>query len=263
MKSKNSFFNKDKKPFVWLKNKLKKISTLNLVLIIASAMLLLTSSVMFGYSFCSGGLVIASNKQFVNGYYLVEVDCVQDYEQAIELSSQIQNRGGAGYIRYDKGWHIFASGYCSNDDAKSVAEKLKPEYSNAKVYNLNIEDFDFNNGFSQNVNQIFKNNILSFKYAIENIDRVLIQYDNNEASILNVKNVAILNLEEIDKQIDKFLDTYTRDTTFIKYKSYILEFRDYINKITTVKAEDYEFSKLVQYQKISCMFSLQKILELI
>ena len=241
---------------------LKNINPLNAVLILCGIILLGSVSVLFGYTLCNNGLIVASAKQNVGTYYLVEADCFTDYDEAVEFSKVVQAQGGAGYIRFDDGFHVFLSGYKSENDAKSVLNKLE-EYENKKIYTLSIDEFNSDNGFSTNINNVIKNNIIAFKYSIENLNNVLIDFDKGEIDETKVKNTCVLILEELQQQIDKFMDNYWLNSTMLKYKNYIHEFYDMIDAVVNLEVSGVEFSSIVKYQEIGCMFKLQDILKIV
>lgn len=240
----------------------KRVSVLNLVLVCCCVVLFATMSVLFGYSLCNNGLIIASSKQNVGSYYLIEVDKFEDYDSAVNYASNLKKQGGAGYVRYDKGHRVFLSAYLTKDDANSVVSKLEG-FNNACIYSLKIDDFDLDNGLEKGVNKVIRNNIISFKCAIENINNVLIEFDKGEKQEIDVKNCCLLILEELTLQIDKFMDVYYLSTTMVNYKNNINEFYNLINEITKLDCLNLEFSSICRYQEISCMFTFKKILELV
>ena len=248
-----------KKFFITFKNKCKKLFNFNGFVCLCGILILLMFSILFGYSITSGNLVLASGKTNVSSYYLIEADCTNDYNTALEIASQVQEKGGAGYIRFDEGYHIFISAYLTEKDAKSVMNKV----GGASIYALNLSEFDFNNGFSQNVNQIFKNNIICFKYSLENLNKLITQFDKGEINISQLKSNCLLIIEEIDIQIEKFEDIFYQDSTMYKYKNYMLEFKSNFNSILDLDNENTEFSRTVKYLEISNMFCFKKILDLI
>lgn len=241
---------------------LKKIGTINFILIICSIVLLGSVSVLFGYTFCNNGLIVASSKQSVEEYYLIEADCFEDYDEALQYSKVIQKGGGAGLIRYDNGFKVFLSGYCNKEEAESVFNKLEG-VENKKLYTLSLDKFNQVNGFSQNINVVFKNNILAFKYAIESFNKTIIEFDKGEKSELDLKSNCVLILEELQQQIDRFLSNYVKNSTMIRYKSYIYEFYDMVERVISLDSEGLEFSSVIKYQCIACMFKMQDILKLV
>ena len=225
-------------------------------------MLLLTVSVLFGYSISTGGLVVANSKQTSESYYLIELDCFESFDEASAFAKSIQTKGGAGFVRYDDGFKVFSSAYLNMDDAKSVLTKLT-EYENAKIYTLNLPTFNNDNGLENAVNKVIKNNLISFKYSIENLSILLNKLDKNEIDEVKFKENLVLIKEEVELQIEKFLDVFTKSTTMYKYKSYLYEFLDEINKMQQLDSTGSEFSSLCHYSEISLIYCLDKILQLV
>jgi len=239
----------------------KKVSPINAILILCGVVLLGSVSVLFGYTLCNNGLIVASSKQSVSGYYLIEADCFEDYDKAVEYSAQIKAQGGAGFIRFDDGFRVFLAGYQSQNDAKEVINKVEG-FENKKIYTLSIDEFNFDNGFSQNINTIIRNNIITFKYSIESLNNALIGFDKGEKSEIDVKNSCVLILEELQLQNERFMDNYVLNSTMLKYKNYIEEFYNMIESVINLEVSGTEFSSIVKYQEIGCMFKLQDILKI-
>ena len=245
-----------------IKERIKRLGLLNVILFSCGLILLGSVSVLFGYALCNNGLILASSKQNVGQYYLIELDKFNDYNQAIEFSAQVTKQGGAGFIRFDDGYRVFLAGYLNKKDAESVLNKTEG-YERAKIYTLYIDEFDFDNGFGNATNQIIKNNIVAFKCAIESLNNVLIEFDSGKKTENDVKNCCLMINEELNQQIDKFLDNYYLSSDMLNYKHHILEFYDLIDNIQKLDVVGKEFSVVARYQEIGCMFLLQTILNLV
>ena len=243
-------------------SRLKKIGSFNLIICIAGIMLLLTVSVLFGYGITSKGLIQASSKQVNESYYLLELDCFENYIKAKEFAKTIQNKGGAGFISYDNGFKVFASAYNSYDEAEKVITK-QTEYKNAKVYKLNLASFNANNGLSTEQNKIIKNNIISFKYCIENYASILNKLNKNEIDEAKFKEHLVLIQEEIEIQTEKFNSIFTQSSTMYKYKNYLLEFLQNVTDIISLNLTGLNFKALAHYNHISLIYCLNKILTLV
>lgn len=241
-----------------LKRKYKKTNMFNVVIATLSICLLLSVSVLFGYSILNGGLVVASSKQAVDCYYLVEANCFEEYQDAVEYSAEIMQKGGAGYISYDKGFRVFVAGYLSKSEAKSVADNLNID--TAKVYELTLGSFDKTN---TDMDSIIKNNIIAFKYSIENLNNVLINYSKGEIDEEKVKDYVMLVNEEIEQQIDNFNSNFYQSDDMYKYKSYLVEFKDCFSTILKLDCTSTEFSSLARYQELTAMFCLKKMLNIV
>lgn len=245
-----------------IKSFFKKVSFINTILILCAVILLSSVSVLFGYTLCNNGLIVASSKQSVSGYYLIEANCFEEYDEAVEYSVKQKSQGGAGFIRFDDGFRVFLAGYKTENEASNVISKLEG-YENKRIYNLAIDEFNFDNGFSQNINAVIRNNIISFKYAIESFNNILIDFDKGQKSEVDVKSCCVLILEELQLQIDRFMDNYWHNSTMVKYKNYINEFYDMIEVVVNLDVRGVEFSSISKYQCIGCMFKLQDILKLV
>jgi len=252
----------------WLNHLLKKInifkklnqktkpSLYGVVVCVSCVCLLLAVSILFGYSMLNGGLVVASGKQTNESYFLVEANCFEEYQQAVDFSAEIRQKGGAGYIFYDQGFRVFVAGYLTKKDAQSVADGLN--YENCKVFELSLDTFKKTD--NSTIDNVKKNNIIAFKYAIENLNVVLQEYSKNKIDEEKVKQNITLAKEEIDQQIDNFEENFFKSNEMYKYREYLAEFKSCFDTILKLDCSNFEFSSLARYQEISAMFCLKKIL---
>lgn len=235
-----------------------KINPYNFVIAISGIMLLVIVSVMFGYAFTNKGLVIASAKQEVDNFYLVEIAREQDFEKAQELANSAMQKGGAGYIYYDEGFRVFVAGYLTKTDAQAVADKN----AGASVYELRLSKFDFDNGFSKKVNLVLKNNILSFQNCISSLNDLILDYQQGKINETELKSYCLLLKEEVEMQVEKFEEVFYQSNEMYKYKNYILTFKEDFDKIINLDCEKLDFTKAINYQQISCMFGLKRLLDI-
>jgi len=240
--------------------RIKNSNPFNIIIAIAGIMLLVSISVLFGYSISTGGLVVANSKQSTECYYLIEIDSFEKFADASNFATNLQAKGGAGFIKYDENFKVFSSAYQNYEDAKNVLDKLS-EYKNAKIYTFKMASFNNDNGLEDKINKVIKNNIISIKYSIENLSKILIELDKNQIDENKFKEKIILIKEEIELQIEKFLDVFYKSSTMYKYKSYMYEFLNEIEDILKTDLNDHEFSSICHYKHISLVCILDKILQ--
>lgn len=242
--------------FANFKKRIKKITSYNLILIICVVLLFASVSILFGHSIKTGALIASSGKTIQENYYLVEAGSFEKYDDALSLSNDIMSQGGAGYIRYDKTYKVFISAYLTESDAKSVISNLDGKFS---IYTLSLGNFNRDNGLNESENSVIKNNLVCFKYVIENLVKLVAEFDESKSDILSVKQNCLLIKEEVDQQVEKYMDIFTQSTGKYRYKSYILDFQKDISNILTSELEKTDFSRLIHYETIDLMFILQKM----
>lgn len=235
----------------------RKISPYNLIIGVSTVALVLLVSVLFGYSFMNKGLIVASSAQITSSYYCVEVGKFEKFEDAQSCSNEVMEKGGAGYIFFDNGFRVFTSCYLSNADAESVANKN----NNATVYELKIKPFEFNINSSQNVNQIMKNNLLSFKNCIATLNSLIVEYQQNKITEANLRTNCLMLTEEIDMQIEKFDNIFYESANMYRYKNYLNSFKECFNKIVNLELTGMDFVCTINYQQISAVMTLRNMLQ--
>ncbi|MBQ9949550.1 MAG: SPOR domain-containing protein [Clostridia bacterium] len=73
--------------------------------------------------------------------YLLQMGVFSEKERAEVLASELKSQGAAGYV-YEDGdrYRVFASGYASESDARSVKERLQGEGKDCSVYKLSVPE---------------------------------------------------------------------------------------------------------------------------
>ena len=137
-------------------------------------------------------------------FYFLQANEFVNYKDATNLASEIQARQGAGYIYYDGTYHVLISYYSTKEEAESVLENVKSEYSNASVFDISASTFRENTNYTDEENKEIKNMILTNEGLIERTYTQVLSYDKNEISInilqTNTKNI----LDEYEKNFENF-----------------------------------------------------------
>lgn len=233
-----------------------KINPYNLIITVSCVALVLLTSVLFGYSFVNKGLMVASSTKIDTSYFCVEFGKFDKFEDAQKLAGEVMEKGGAGYIFYDGGFRVFASCYLTNADAQSVINKN----DNATIYELKIKAYQFNANSSQNVNQIIKNNLLSFKNCIRTLNTLIVEYQQNKITETNFRTNCLMLTEEIDMQLQKFNSIFYESASMYRYKSYVNAFKECFSKIVSMEMTGIDFARTINYQQISAVVTLRNIL---
>ena len=83
--------------------------------------------------------------------------CFSGYKQANDTALKLQNESGAGYVYYNKNYHILASFYTNYDDAEKVCNSIQNDYKNSTVYTLKANQFLAQKNLTKTQNEIIKN----------------------------------------------------------------------------------------------------------
>jgi len=143
--------------------------------------------------------------------YFISANQFKNQSEAENLSTQITELGGAGYIfNFDKNFHVITSLYINKDDANKVCNKLKDKYTNAQVLKLSMKKTKINDkALAKEINSLI-NSIITF-YANN-----FILLDKGEISV----NKILINTIAINSQIDSLNETLylQTDETLIKIR---------------------------------------------
>ena len=143
--------------------------------------------------------------------YFISANQFKNQSDAENLSTQITELGGAGYIfNFDKNFHVITSLYINKDDANKVCNKLKDKYTNAHVLKLSMKKTKINDkALAKEINSLI-NSIITF-YANN-----FILLDKGEISV----NKILINTIAINSQIDSLNETLylQTDETLIKIR---------------------------------------------
>ncbi len=196
-------------------------------------------------------------------FYFLQANEFVNYKDATNLASEIQARQGAGYIYYDGTYHVLISYYSTKEEAESVLENVKSEYSNASVFDISASTFRENTNYTDEENKEIKNMILTNEGLIERTYTQVLSYDKNEISINILQTNTKKILDEYEKKFENFknkLKNNKKYAIFLKKTTKIHE--NYKNLYEYTKNEfqpyqlKYELASIVNYHVsfLSCLW---------
>ena len=187
-------------------------------------------------------------------YYLLSSSMHADYDKALSYSSEIQNRGGAGYIYKYGQYYVILNAYFSKTDAEKVLNKTKKDYPASKIIIYKIE---FN---KSRLNDINKNLINVITKNIETSYNIVLSLDTNEITTKQATNMLRTLNSNMKSSIEEYkshFTSYSSDTQ--KIIENLLTFNEYDSNIINTQISSIELSPLIKYSYIAKIIYFNKI----
>jgi len=221
--------------------------------------LLLSISVcnLFSYAFFSGGISLVSGKgRNPNNFYAVEVKAFDDYDTAYSFATELQKKGGAGYITYNKQYKVLSSLYLTYNDAKSVADNIKQQYSNACVYEIVLPDITMPDDLTKEQQKAINTSFAVTKSSISTMTNIYLGIDKGEIKDATARTMLNSIYDDCANQVDSIRTAFhSLDTAkHLKHKMYLTDFASNLAEISNLDLQGIELSQIVKYQQIKCAF---------
>ena len=147
-------------------------------------------------------------------FYFLQANEFLNYKDASNLANELQSKQGAGYIYYDGSYHVIISYYATIEEAESVLENIKNEYTNAKIFNISAQQFMENSRYTNEENEQIKNMILTNENLINQTYNQILSFDKGEIS----KDILEVNMKNIS---DEYAKSFEKITIFINTNIFI------------------------------------------
>lgn len=204
------------------------------------------------------GLVLFFNSNNRNEikYYFVKIDSFSTYSDANKLATQLQEQNAGGYIHFDEKYHVLASYYSSQDQAKNVVERLKEKYNNADIYTLTFSEFNGKNQLTKSQNSTIFDLNDCIESIITNLSELLIKYERNEISntILTAKIKALT--EDFNDNKDNFFSSINQPK-FHNERNCIEKISTSLNAIKS-SFDAQNLTQTIRYETIQIIFNYSK-----
>lgn len=182
-----------------------------------------------------------SIKTKTENFYYVEVACTLNYNEAFKISTDMQTKGGAGYIYFDGKYHVFANLYLTKLEANSVAENIKEVYPSSKIYemefNKNINTKQLSSQQEKAVKNLTQTGFNSLNQIYENI----IEYDKANLE----KNIMILNFKTIKNNFEscynEFIAAFDKNSKFNKCKTHLEKLYSSLENLTKDENQPFNY----------------------
>ena len=235
----------------------KKSKGFTIPIIICGLLLAVSVCNLFGYAFFSNGINFVSGRgRNPNNYYAVEVANFEVYEDAYNCATQLQSKGGAGYITYNKKYKVLSSLYLTYDDAKSVADNIKSEYTGACVYEISFSDIKVPGDISKQQQIALTTSFAVTKSAIATMTSIYLGLDKGEIKESRANTMLNSLYDDCKAQVDSISTSFhSLDTAkYLKHKMYLTDFSSNIAEISKLDLKGMELSQIIKYQQIKCAF---------
>ena len=201
------------------KKKIHKANKISISLIFVSIIILLS---------CVTILKPTSTKEI--NFYFIEVGNFNTYKEANKLASNLQTQNAAGYIYFDKTYHVIANYYLTIEDAQKVCNNIKETYSNAKVYTLTTTYNKKTNKIKEESKLItsITNSLFDF---INTLTQISVSIDKNEIST-NQAQIKINDINNLFNTSLNDLKNNTNNKTFEIYNKNLKNIKNSLKNLT-------------------------------
>ena len=248
---------KNKEYKVYEVNAKRKRGLFGVSMVIFGLLLAISVCNLLSYAFFSGGISFVSGKsRNPNNFYAVEVASFSEYDDAYEFATQLQTKGGAGYITYNKKYKVLSSLYLTYNDAKSVADNIKNEYTNACVYEIVLPDISVPDDITSAQQKAITTSFAVTKSAIATMTNIYLGVDKGEIKDSTARTMLYTLYDDCSSQVDSIRTAFhSLDTaTYLKHKMYLTNFASNLAEITNIDLQGMELSQIIKYQQIKCAF---------
>lgn len=194
------------------------------------------------------------SKKLMSCFYFVSAGEYLSYNDAKNVSSEIIEKQGAGFIHYDGTYHVLISFYPTEKSAKNVLEQIKNDYKNACIYKMEIEKFKKIKNFNAEQNELLNNLYIKNNNTIKKLYDLFIDYQKNQLP----SNEFLFALKEIERDYSysDFDKNFTTNSKYYQCKKYLISIKDSLKNIVIHIENNQELSK-INYEIIKIAISHQ------
>lgn len=235
----------------------RKSGKFGVLFVICGLLLAISVCNIVGYLFFSNGINIVSGRDASTGnFYTVEVNSFDKYDEAYSFAQELQKKGGAGYITYNKKYKVLTSLYLTHSDAKTVAENLKQDYPNACVYELVLEDIDLPSDLDEKQSKTLTNSLAIAKSNIASMTNIYLSIDTGDISDQTAKTMLYtLSEDYVAERTSIQTAFHSKDTAiYLKYGMYYADLVTDTKQLSQMDLKGSELSQIIKYQQIKFAF---------
>ena len=181
-------------------------------------------------------------------FYFVEAKTFSTYQQAYNFAQEIQKTNGAGYIHYNKQYHILLNFYSNKKDAEQVVNNLKPDYPNARIYSIKAKNLKIIQNISKKQEKSAKNLSNTTISTINSLYNLCIDYDKNEISQQQVLTKTKHLKDIYQNSYNNFLNHFNKNSKYNTAKEYAFNILSNFDFIVNYNEEN--FSHIYKYALI-------------
>jgi hypothetical protein len=183
-----------------------------------------------------------------------------DKGTAFLTAETVKSKGGAGYIVFDKGYHVLASCYESKKDAESVVSRLKKDKIRCSVYIISVNEFKVKlvNGTAEQT--AFVNSLNFFFSVYKSLYALSVELDSALASQPTVK----ANIYELKKSAEALLSGLERESgreiLFVTIKARYIAMINILNALSDLNVNSGSLSGDIKYAYLEIILGYDKMI---
>ena len=189
-----------------------------------------------------------NNKEFCT-YYFVEIDTFATFSQANKSAIELTNKSGAGYVFFDKNYHVFAGVYLTEESAKTVSKNILNDYPNAKIFAISTAKFKNKNQYSKNENLALKNTISSIQNLVKSLYQISISFDKNEENFKTTKTKISTLKDTFCLQQSKFDECFENEKIYFNTNKKLDEIFNALTRLSNCSEQD--LKQKIKYELVN------------
>lgn len=195
-----------------------------------------------------------------NKIYFIQADEFQTYHNSKIFSDNVIKNGDAGYIYFNKNYHVLISFHSKKSEAESKLKDDKLQYKKASVFSLELKEFSNQKKFNKSQNNAIKN-------FISQTEKILFKLEDSYQSLLS-KNIDLKsfsshmqnNKRNFVNVYNKLLKSFNSDPSLNLAKKHAYKMMESISNLSSNLEEislyliNYEVINFVlnRHQFLSC-----------
>lgn len=188
------------------------------------------------------------NQEFCT-YYFVEIDTFATFSQANKSAIELTNKSGAGYVFFDKNYHVFAGVYLTEESAKTVSKNILNDYPNAKIFAISTAKFKNKNQYSKNENLTLKNTISSIQNLIKSLYQISISFDKNEENFKTAITKISTLKDTFCLQQSKFDECFKNEKIYFNTNKKLDEICNALTRLSNCSEQD--LKQKIKYELVN------------
>lgn len=188
-------------------------------------------------------------------YHFVSINSFINYKNANNLANDIQLKGAAGYVYQEDNYIVLAGYYPTMENATTVCNNLKEEFSTCSVYTVEIERFYNKKYLTKIQNKTLEDYFNNLEDTISSLYNLSLGLDKSEISI-NLLEVKLKTLtDEFSKQHTNFCNVF-KNNKYVQIKKLSLNTQESLLNILNSN----NLSQQIKYQIIHIIFNYKSML---
>ena len=159
-------------------------------------------------------VVLKPKNQIKTQFFLVEIDNFSTYKDALVLAQEVQNLGAAGYIHFDGSYHVFASVYLNEKDAKTVSSNIVDDYNSVSIFSFAAKKELDTSNLSSEQKETAQNYVNFCFKSICEISELIVSFDKKEIDETNLKNRLKTYEKDAKKHNENLLSSLSKNPKF-------------------------------------------------